>query len=209
MLEHPPPVSSSPLWIGGEVHTIESLSCNSSSFLFEICFSFLASSALRTESVSFFSLSWSLCSIICLFFAWTLITVRRKIQITRRGGRRKGMNVQHLSHSFLCLPSSLCLRFRPKGRTSSFPSFVRVAQNSGQALGVFASLEQQRERVWWWIPKFPSEPRQSCLPTASTLQPYPEVSCQNISASGDDSPESEGKRTRPSTSLNWVSQTRW
>jgi len=49
---------------------MESLSCNSSSFLLAAVLSFLASSARRTESVSLRNLICNLCSIICLFFAF-------------------------------------------------------------------------------------------------------------------------------------------
>lgn len=55
------------------VRTMESLSCSSSSFRLEAVFSFFASSALLTESVSFRSLFCSLCSISCRFFACTQI----------------------------------------------------------------------------------------------------------------------------------------
>ena len=51
-------------------HTIESLSCSSSSLRFAVVLSFFASSALLTESVSFRSLSCNLCSISCLFLAY-------------------------------------------------------------------------------------------------------------------------------------------
>ena len=51
--------------------TIESLSCRSSSLRFALVLSFLASSARLTESVSFLSLSCNLCSISCLFFAYS------------------------------------------------------------------------------------------------------------------------------------------
>jgi hypothetical protein len=50
--------------------TIESLSCSSSSRLLALVLSFLASSALLTESVSFRSLACSLCSINCRFLAY-------------------------------------------------------------------------------------------------------------------------------------------
>jgi hypothetical protein len=54
----------------GQQHTIESLSCSSSSFLFAAVLSFLASSARLTESFSFLSLACNLCSISCRFFAY-------------------------------------------------------------------------------------------------------------------------------------------
>lgn len=49
--------------------TMESLSWSSSSFLLAVVFSFLASSARLTESVSLRSLVCNLCSISCRFFA--------------------------------------------------------------------------------------------------------------------------------------------
>lgn len=107
-----------------ERRTIESFSCRSSSFRFATVLSFLASSALLTESVSFRSLSCNLCSISCRFFAW-----KYEYQHERYPGNP--IKEHTASLAFLSLSSFLALFSVPK--TSPNMVFPRLRSRESTA----------------------------------------------------------------------------